>query len=222
MDEIDTRAARREATRARILEAAWRLARREGLAAISLRELGREVGMRAPSLYRYFSSKNALYDAMFAESVRLLGESINGPPKSADPRVAMRQRMQRFFRFFTEDPVRFQLVDQRPIPGFEPSSESYAISVGNIDELRKDLEAAGVRGERAVDLWRAMVAGLVNQQISNDPGGNRWTRLGDELLDMFFANYATSDEAGADERRGGRARRLSRSAKQTVDRSRRS
>jgi AcrR family transcriptional regulator len=185
----DTRAARRDTTRARILEAAWRLARRDGLAAVSLRDIGRDVGMRAPSLYRYFPSKNAMYDAMFAESVQMLGEAVNGQPKSADPRQALRQRARRFVRFLTSDPVRFQLIDQRPIPGFEPSPESYAISVANVAEVRKDLEAAGARGGRALDLWRALVTGLVNQQISNDPGGKRWERLVDDAVDMFLAHH---------------------------------
>ncbi len=146
--------------------------------------------MRAPSLYRYFPSKNAMYDAMYAESVRLLGDAVNGQPKSPDPREALRQRLRRFVDFLTCDPLRFQLIDQRPIPGFEPTPDAYAMSIANVAEVRKDLEAAGVRGERAMDLWRALVTGLVNQQIANDPGGTRWTRLVDEAIDMFLAHYA--------------------------------
>jgi hypothetical protein len=30
------------------------------------------------------------------------------------------------------------------------------------------------------------VTGLVDQQISNEPGGERWTRLHDEAIDMFL------------------------------------
>ena len=66
--EVDTRAVRRDVTRERILEAAWELARDQGLAAVSLREVAARVGMRAPSLYTYFPSKNAIYDAMYASS----------------------------------------------------------------------------------------------------------------------------------------------------------
>ena len=188
--EVDTRAVRRDATRERILEAAWRLAERDGLASLSLRDLGREVGMRAPSLYRYFPSKNAIYDAMFAESVRMLGEAVAKRPVRDDPRDTLRERVKRFVRFLTKHPIRYQLIDHRPIPGFEPSPESFAISVANVAEVRKDLEACGVRGERALDMWRAMVTGLVNQQISNEPGGNRWTRLMDDAIDMYLAHWA--------------------------------
>ncbi|MDQ3659652.1 MAG: hypothetical protein M3454_01050, partial [Actinomycetota bacterium] len=33
-----------------------------------------------------------------------------------------------FVEFCTEDPVRYQLLFQRTIPGFEPSAESFALS----------------------------------------------------------------------------------------------
>jgi AcrR family transcriptional regulator len=182
----DTRGFRRSATSARILEAAWRLARRDGLAAISLRNLAREVGMRAPSLYTYFPSKNAIYDAMYAESVKLLDEAVNRSAKSSDPYEALRQRARRLVRFGAREPLRFQLIDQRTIPGFEPSPASFAISAASIAQLHSELVAAGIRGQGAADLWRALIPGLVNQQMSNDPGGSRWTRLVDEAVDMFM------------------------------------
>ena len=64
------RAERHEATKAEILEAAWELARTEGLAGLSLRDVARRVGMQAPSLYSYFDSKHAIYDAMFAQGAQ--------------------------------------------------------------------------------------------------------------------------------------------------------
>ena len=36
-------------------------------------------------------------------------------------------------------------------------------------------------------MWTALTTGLVDQQISNDPGGDRWTRLIDDLVTMFLA-----------------------------------
>ncbi len=59
MPNTDRRTRRREATRQEIVDAAWTLAREQGLAGLSLRELARQVGMRAPSLYSYFPSKAA-------------------------------------------------------------------------------------------------------------------------------------------------------------------
>ena len=64
----DRQAERREATRQEILTAAWAVAREQGLAQLTLREVAERVGMRAPSLYTHFASKHAIYDAMFADA----------------------------------------------------------------------------------------------------------------------------------------------------------
>jgi len=34
-------------------------------------------------------------------------------------------------------------------------------------------------------MWTALMNGLVDQQISNDPGGDRWVRLIDDFVTMF-------------------------------------
>lgn len=49
------------------LKAGHRVAR---LSRITLREIAQRVGMRAPSLYSHFASKNAIYDAMFGQAGR--------------------------------------------------------------------------------------------------------------------------------------------------------
>jgi AcrR family transcriptional regulator len=64
---FDRRQLRNEATKEEILEAAWKLARVQGLAGFSLRDLAMAVWMRHQSLYTYFPSKQAIYDAMFAQ-----------------------------------------------------------------------------------------------------------------------------------------------------------
>lgn len=188
--DVDTRAVRREATRARVLEAAWELARRDGVAAITLRDIAWRVGMRAPSLYTYFPSKHALYDAMFAQGARALTDTLAQRRKVADPRETLRVRVRLFVEFCTANPVRYQLLLERPIPGFEPTPDSFQIMVNALAATRADLEAAGIHGERALDLMRALITGLVSLQVANDPGGDRWIRLQDDALEMFFAYHA--------------------------------
>jgi AcrR family transcriptional regulator len=197
----DTRAIRRDATRARILEAAWDLARRDGLAAITLREVARRVGMRAPSLYTYFPSKNAMYDAMYAAGARELAQALTRREQSTDPRQRLRHRMRLFIDFCVADPVRYQLIMERPIPGFEPAPESFQITAAALAATRADFAATGVRGEPALDMWRALITGLVSLQIANDPGGDRWTRLQDDAFDMFFAHHADGARCQAAERK---------------------
>jgi len=186
----DRRSERREATKAEILAAAWELARAEGLAGLSLRDLARRVGMRAPSLYSYFESKNAIFDAMFAQGFQEYLEREAAIETTGDPLGDLKAGSGFFVQFCTEDPVRYQLLFQRTIPGFEPSAESFAISVAALDAMRRRLAGIGITDERSIDLLTAIGTGLTDQQISNDPGGDRWIRLVDEAMEMFVVHAA--------------------------------
>src|SRR6266513_660827 len=90
---------RREAKVASIVVSAWKLAREHGIAGISLHALAREVGMRQPSLYEYFDSKHALYDAMFADGNRQLLERCDRLSLPRDARVALKKFMRTFVDF---------------------------------------------------------------------------------------------------------------------------
>ncbi len=81
-----------------------------------------------------------------------------------------------FVQFSTDDIVRHQLLFHRPIPGFEPSPASYALAVEFFEFSRARLVAAGVTDPEDFDVFTALVAGLADQQVANDPGGDRWVR----------------------------------------------
>ncbi len=186
----DRRAERYAATRREILEAAWELVRAEGLASLAMRDLGARVGMRAQSLYVYFPSKYAIYDAMFAESnVELLGR-LTALPSTADPVDRVRLAARTFVEFCVEDPVRYQLLFQRTIPRFEPSPEAYAPALRILDQTRATLGACGVTSDGGMDAFTAVIGGIAAQQNSNEPGGDRWVRLADDIIDMYLTHYA--------------------------------
>jgi AcrR family transcriptional regulator len=190
MESTTPRERRREETRAEILAAAWEIARRAGLAAISMRELGRAVGLKAQSLYAYFPSKGALYDAMFRQGHEQLAAvtaawpaDLDGQP---DPRTAFAELSKEFVRFCAADPVRYQLLFQRVIPDWEPSAASYALAVTQLGHLERAITTLGLDAVRDRDMWTAIVTGITSQQHSNEPGGDRWVRLVDDAVDMFF------------------------------------
>jgi AcrR family transcriptional regulator len=182
----DPRAERREARRAAIVATAWDIVHREGFAGLSLHALAREVGLRQPSLYAYFDSKNALLDTMFADGNRQLLARVDGLELPPDPRRAVKLMMGEMVRFCMEDPGRAQLMFQRPIPGFEPSAESYALAQHYLDRVTDVLAGAGVEDPGDVDCFVAVVGGVVDAQFSNDPGGDRWTRHLDRLIDLVI------------------------------------
>lgn len=180
------RAERHEATRAEILDAAWKQVRADGLAALSLRDLARTVGMQPPSLYSYFDSKNAIYDAMYAQGAAEWVDEYRRMALSDEPVEALKAVVHFFVGFCAADSARYQLLFQRTIPGFEPSPESFRISEDALAEFGAYLVSLGVDSPEALDLFTALGTGLADQQISNDPGGDRWIRLIDDAVEMFY------------------------------------
>jgi AcrR family transcriptional regulator len=192
----DRRAERHEATKREILDAAWRLSDERGLTGWGLRDVAGAVGMRAPSLYVYFASKGALYDALFADGCRAMLARIEAAPLDPDPARMVHEAARVFFDFAVEQPARFLLLYARPVPGFEPSAESYALAEAALEALEDVLAAAGVREASEVDLFTALMTGLASQQVSNDPQGQRWSDLVDSSVDLFLR--ATLDPSPAD------------------------
>ena len=201
----DRRSERHAATRAEILDAAWRLVREQGLAALSLRDLAKAVGMQPPSLYSYFASKSAIYDAMFADGYRQL-LAVRGARSTATTDEEFRAGARQWFEFCTADPARYQLLFQRTIPGFEPSEESMALAVECLELGRASLVGVGVTSPEALDLFTALLTGLTDQQLSNDPGGDRWGRLLDDAIDMFLAHVRATSTTSTTRKQKGRPR----------------
>jgi AcrR family transcriptional regulator len=184
-------AERREAKVASIVDSAWQLARANGIGGVSLHALAREVGMRQPSLYEYFDSKLALYDAMFADGNRQLLERLDALTIPRDPRAAVKKYMGTFLAFALEDPARCELLFQRHVPDFTPSPESYALAEETLGRAGKLLAEAGVTNQGDIDCIVAMVGGLMEAQLSNDPGGNRWSRHLHRLIDLYIDDAIT-------------------------------
>jgi AcrR family transcriptional regulator len=185
----DWRTARRQSAKAAILDSAWAAVREEGLAALSLRDLARRSGITTPTVYAYFDSKSDIYDAMFGQAAEAFLRHIAAPYDTTDPRAVLVASLRRFIRFCTADLPRYQLLFQRTIPGFEPSPESYAPAVRALELSAEVLAANGVADPRHLDVWTALTTGLVSQQIANDPGGERWVALVDDVVAMFLSHF---------------------------------
>lgn len=181
---------RREVTRAAILDAAWEVARADGIAGLTLRAVAERVGMRAPSLYSHFESKLDIYDAMFGQAWQAYDDALAALEMPDDPREVLRVLAHTFADFALADLPRYQLMDQRVIADFAPSPENYAPAVRVLERFRTTYaRIAGEMRDDDVDLFIVMLSGLVGTQWSNDPGGTRYVRQIDRLVDMLADEF---------------------------------
>ncbi len=146
--------------------------------------------------------KHAIYEAMYAQGVQqFVDEQTSSMPTPDDPLEALKVVTHSFVGFCAADFARYQLLFQRTIPGFEPSPASFKISEDNLAEVGALLARCGVSDPAAVDLFTALGTGLADQQLSNDPGGDRWIRLIDDAIEMFDEHITDKAERPAKERR---------------------
>ena len=193
-ERVDWREARRQSARATVLAAAWEMVRADGLAALSLRDLARHAGITTPTVYAYFDSKNDIFDAMFGEAAESFAVSKAALVDKGDHHENLAADARSFVEFCVSDVARYQLLFQHSVPGFIPSPQSYAPAVRALELTRGQLARYGVRDPRHVDVWTALLTGIVDQQISNDPGGNRWTRLVDDVVHMFLTHCSHEED----------------------------
>ncbi|GAA1723577.1 TetR/AcrR family transcriptional regulator [Brachybacterium phenoliresistens] len=99
--------------RARIVAAAVQVADRDGLAALSMRSLGRELGVEAMSLYHHLRGKDELLDLLADWPF----SRITLPEAGAPWREAMRARAASAREVLTAHPWALGLVESRPVPG---------------------------------------------------------------------------------------------------------
>ncbi len=128
---------------------------------------------------------------MFLEGNKQLLARLTEQEWPDDPRAALRLGARVFVEFSMEDVARYQLLFLRTIPNFEPSAGAYAVAVQVYEQMRDRFAAAGLGGSAAFDIWTALVSGLSAQQIANDPAGDRWLRLIDEVVDMYVDHLTT-------------------------------
>src|SRR6476646_5484168 len=83
----DRRQRRRLDTIQEIVDVAVEVMTEHGVGGLSLGEVARRMGMRTPSLYVYFDSKNAVYDAVFARGWAAIHATTGAEHLDVDNRV---------------------------------------------------------------------------------------------------------------------------------------
>lgn len=158
---LDRAAGRGARTAARILDAAEDLFAERGYAGTTLRDVADRVGLRIPSLYNHFASKDALYAAVLARGigpvVELLAALAEAPEAERnDPRRVVEPVM----RLLAERPHLPRLVLHETLAGGERLTpmlrEWMTPAFARAQQLVEERGGAGLAPEQASLLVLAM------------------------------------------------------------------
>lgn len=165
--------AREPLSRARIVAAAIALADAQGIGAVSMRQVGRRLGVEAMSLYRYVSSKDVLLDAMV--------DAVLAEFPVADATLTWQDRLRVLvlgaYLVLLDHPWSTAAATSRPAVG--PNRLRYA------DDIVGTLLAGGCTPQLAHDVSHAIdnhVFGFTLQELRLEAGSEGGAYASDELL----------------------------------------
>jgi AcrR family transcriptional regulator len=205
----DRRARRRQETIEEILDIAEEVMAEEGVNGLSLAEVARRLGVQPPSIYKYFPSLMAVYDALFLRGqlahLAVMREAMAG----AEPGLpALTVGLEASGRWLLANRATAQLMFWRPVPSFEPSAEAFAASAEMVALQRAAMAEAVARrqlgpeadSDEAVYLLSTLIVGVLSQALANEPdqewGKGRFTPLFPKLMALVVAAYPlTTTEA---------------------------
>jgi AcrR family transcriptional regulator len=198
----DRRTRRRQETIREILQIARDVMTEEGVNGLSLAEVARRLGVQPPSLYKYFPSLMAVYDALFLEGQRENLAAMRAGMQGAEPGLdALRAALEASGRWCLANRAVAELLFWRPVPSFQPSTEAYAVSVEMVELQRGALAAAVAKGqlgpsaneESAIYLVSTIIVGVLSQAFANEPdldwGEGRFTATFPRLMRLLPAAF---------------------------------
>ncbi len=201
----DRRARRHQETIEEILDIAEDVMTEEGVNGLSLAAVARRLGVQPPSLYKYFPSLMAVYDALFLRGqLRHLAVMRQAMVDAAPGLDALTSALEASGRWALANRALAQLLFWRPVPSFEPSAEAFAPSVEMVALERTamaDAVAAGELGpdadsDEAVYLVSTLIVGVLSQAMSNEPGlewgQGRFTPTFPKLMKLLVAVYPST------------------------------
>lgn len=175
----DRRLRRRQETIEEILAIAADVMTEEGVNGLSLSEVARRLGVKPPSIYKYFDSIMGIYDALFEQGQRANLDVMRTAMEHADPGLdALAAGLDASGRWALAHPAMAQLLFWRPVPSFEPSPEAMAPSYEMVQLQRQALAdaaaarqlGAGADSDEALYITSVFVSGVIGQAMANEPG----------------------------------------------------
>ena len=224
VDAVDRRARRRQETIEEILDLALARMVTDGVAGLTVSAIARDLNIKPPSIYKYFDSLEAIYDALFRrgqlENLAVLTAAVQ-TAESGLPALAA--ALEATGRWAIAHPTLAQLLFWRPVPGYEPAADAFAPTLEIVALLRGQLQTAAdgnqlspdAASDEAMALLSALHFGIISQQLANEPGvsweAGRFTRLLPQAIDMFVRTYrpavrpvsASGFQARSDDDRAG-------------------
>jgi AcrR family transcriptional regulator len=141
--------------RDRLVDAALAILRRDGAAALTVRNITAEAGCSTTGVYTYFGGKQGVVEAIFVEGFDSFDRAVADGFQHDDLLGSGRA----YRAWALAHPTQYMVMFGRAVPDYEPTPEAHARSlesffrlVAVVDQLRPGPDAA----ERAYHYWATL------------------------------------------------------------------
>jgi len=178
-------AAREPLSRERIVQVALELVQRDGLAQLSTRRLGQQLGCEAMSIYHHFPSKAHLLDALVDHAIA----SIEPAPDALSPIERLRFTCYAYRAMAHRFPALYPLVAIHRLN--TPTGVRY------IDSVMATVRAVEPDPEKAARQFRAVGYYLTGASLDETSGYAKGPSAADPVSDAYVAEHCPSLVAAA-------------------------
>ncbi len=208
---LDRRLRRRQETIGEILDISVSIMTEEGVNGLSLTAIASRLGVKPPSIYKYFSSRMAIYDELFLRGQRehldVFRSAMMSHPVGLE---ALNAGLEASGRWALANRAVAELLFWRPVPKFVPSPEAMAFSHEMVELQRRAIDDAiarrqlgpSARADDAIDMVSTFIIGALSQAIANEPdvawGHGRFTKQFHKIMSLLvyaFPPLASSEDA---------------------------
>lgn len=193
----ERRERQKQATREDILAAARKIARAEGWPAVTIRRVAELIEYSPPTIYEYFTNKDAILGEIQREGFELLADALrqaSGQPGDATERVL--QIGKAYWHFAQEQPELYQVMhgpDSAGLPTEATLTGGRQAAAVVRESLETWAEGEGIalhHPQEAIETLWALLHGLISVALLDRLGGGpeRAEHLADQASrDLLFA-----------------------------------
>jgi AcrR family transcriptional regulator len=169
-----------------LLNSAAEILETDGPDGLSVRRIAAAANVAPMGVYNHFASKFGIVEALFVQGFHRLGVAMEAMAQIEDPIQALREGARRYRALALAQPMAYQVMFLRAVPGFEPSDNA----LGQCTEAFDSLVAA---------VQRAMEAGLIAEAPPTETAQLIWATIhGWVSLELLGIGFVEDQDAGYD------------------------
>jgi AcrR family transcriptional regulator len=171
---------------AALLTSAADILETEGPDGLSVRRIAAAAKVAPMGVYNHFESKYGIVEALFVQGFERLGAEMAAMAQIDDPAEALREGARRYRALALAQPMAYQVMFLRAVPGFEPSENALGVCTGTFGSL-------------VVAVERAMQAGVLAEGSPTETAQLIWATIhGWVSLELLGLGFVEDQDASYD------------------------